>query len=104
MGGFGRRANEVPSNSKAVNQLWIYENGFIKSRLNGHVVDVKGAAKDKGTPVMQIWSDLWNPHSLSPKVIVHENKNALNQQWDLTPEGYLVSRASGHVLDIPEAR
>jgi hypothetical protein len=48
---------------------------------------VKGASKEKGTPV-----------------IVHENKNAVNQQWDFTPEGYLVSRASGLVLDIPQAK
>ncbi len=44
-------AHQVPTTSKAANQLWIYENGYIKSRVNGKVADIKGASKDKGAEV-----------------------------------------------------
>ncbi len=32
-----------------------------------------------------------------------ENKGAPNQQWEFTSDGYIVSRHSGMVLDIPKA-
>ncbi len=52
--GLGRRAHEIPTSAKAANQLWVYENGYIKSRYNGLVLDVKGASKDKGASVCLI--------------------------------------------------
>jgi len=69
---------------KAANQLWVYDNGYVKSRYNGLVLDIAGASKHKGA-----------------KVILYTAKGGRNQQWDFTPDGYLVSRDSGHVLDIP---
>jgi len=48
------------------------------------VLDVYHQSKDKGAAV-----------------IVHTPNGGRNQQWDFTPEGFLVSRDSGHVLEVP---
>jgi len=75
---------EVPNTSQAANQLWVYENGYIKNRKSGNVVDVRGASRQKGV-----------------EAIVYHAKGAPNQLWDFTADGYIISRDSGHVLDIP---
>jgi len=82
--GYGSKAMEIPPTAKCANQLWIYDGGFIKSRYNGHVIDVKGASRDKGT-----------------QAIVYPFKGGKNQQWEFTPEGYIRSSFNGLVLDIP---
>jgi len=85
--GLGRRAQEIPLSHTAANQLWVYENGYVKSRYNGMVLDVKGGEKKHGTEVI-----CW-----------HAN-GGRNQLWDFTPDGYLVSRDTGHVIDIPHGK
>jgi len=63
----------------------VYDNGYVKSRYNGLVLDIKGASKSKGA-----------------YVILYKPNGGRNQLWDFTPEGFIVSRDTGFVLDIPK--
>lgn len=59
---------------------------YIKSRLHGKVLDVKGGASAPGTHVI-VWDQ-------------KRGGGCANQLWRLTPEGFIQSKASGLVLDI----
>jgi len=59
---------------------------FIKSRLHNKVLDVKGGSTSPGAHVI-----LWDQK--------RGGDNA-NQLWSLSPEGFIVSKATGLVLDI----
>ena len=58
---------------------------FIKSRLNGYVLDVEGGSRDRGARVIT-----W------PQKSVHQSSN---QQW-VIENGLIKSRLNGYVLDI----
>jgi hypothetical protein len=79
---------KIPDNPHAANQLWKYENGFLVSKLNGLVLDVKGASKDEGAEVV-----MWNKKS-------HDNANQL---WDLE-KGWIKNRHNGLVLEVKNAQ
>jgi hypothetical protein len=51
------------------------------------VLDVKAASKTKGA-----------------HVILYKPNGGRNQQWDFTPDGFLLNRDTGFALDIPKGR
>ncbi|HEX2569486.1 MAG TPA: RICIN domain-containing protein [Polyangia bacterium] len=65
---------------------------FIRSRLNGFVLDVKGASRAPLTPII---------------AYPQKQQGSENQQWELVPAGgpyyYIRSRLNGFVLDIQGA-
>jgi len=61
---------------------------FIKSRLNGHVLDIKGKNKKPVTPII---------------AYPQKKKGTDNQLWCVTSDGLIKSKLNGYLLDVEKS-